>query len=425
VASSCNGEILRHLRTLFDVGTVAGLTDGQLLERFSAGRGEAAELAFAALVERHGPMVLRVCRQVLRDPHDAEDAFQATFLVLVRRARAIRFHDSVASWLHGVALRVASCARAAAFRRRSHEQRKATATIAIAADEPAESELGQVVHEELARLPGRFRDVAMLCLLEGSTHEEASVRLGCPVGTIKSRLATARLRLRRRLERRGLAPSAGLLLAVLSEEARAALFPSRMLVEATAAAAMRVAAGQTAAAGVLSAPVAALMEGVVKAMLIGKLKVAVMSVVALGVLGVGVAWAQTGPVFQDPAGSNPDRLREVERKLDRLIEAVERTGLPAATKPNRFSGYRPGEPAKDKADSAPPAQATARFEPATDPSSAGATAPAIAGGADRLDRMADRLNDLERRLARVEARLNELDRAPKALPQEFVPEKVR
>jgi hypothetical protein len=97
------GTALRHVRTLFSVGTIAALTDGQLLERFATRDGEAAELAFAALVERHGPMVLRVCRRVLADPHDAHDAFQATFLVLVRRSDSIRSRDSVASWLHGVA----------------------------------------------------------------------------------------------------------------------------------------------------------------------------------------------------------------------------------------------------------------------------------------------------------------------------------
>ena len=105
------GTVLRQIRALFDVGTIGGLTDGQLLERFTTGTGEAAELAFAALVERHGPMVLRVCQGVLREPHDAQDAFQATFLVLVYKAGSIRNRESVASWLHGVACRVATCAK--------------------------------------------------------------------------------------------------------------------------------------------------------------------------------------------------------------------------------------------------------------------------------------------------------------------------
>src|SRR4051812_5712422 len=107
-----NGGVLRSLKTLFGSGTTAGLSDGQILERFVARRGDEAELAFEALIERHGRMVLRVCRQVLRDPHDAEDAFQATFLVLVQRAGAIHSRESLGPWLYGVALRVASCARA-------------------------------------------------------------------------------------------------------------------------------------------------------------------------------------------------------------------------------------------------------------------------------------------------------------------------
>src|SRR5262245_61038256 len=115
----------RYVRMLFHVGAVGGLTDGQLLERFTAQRGEAAEQAFAALVERHGPMVLRVCRSVLRDPHEAHDAFQATFLVLVRRSGSLWVRDSLGPWLHQVAYRVASCARSAAARRRRHEHRVA------------------------------------------------------------------------------------------------------------------------------------------------------------------------------------------------------------------------------------------------------------------------------------------------------------
>src|SRR5205085_6989931 len=111
--------------TLFNVGTIRELTDGQLLERFASDRGEAAELAFAALVERHGPMVLRVCRGVLADPDDTQDAFQATFLILVRKARALWVRDSLGPWLHQVAFRTASCARSAAVRRRRHERHAA------------------------------------------------------------------------------------------------------------------------------------------------------------------------------------------------------------------------------------------------------------------------------------------------------------
>src|SRR3954471_23095537 len=143
--------VFRQLRTLFNVGTVRELTDGQFLERFATGRGEAAELAFAVLVERHGPMDLRVCRAVLADPHDAQDAFQATFLVLVRKARALWVRDSLGPWLHQVAYRTASCARSAAARRRRHERSAAASRKADRAG--VGDELGGVLHEEIDRLP--------------------------------------------------------------------------------------------------------------------------------------------------------------------------------------------------------------------------------------------------------------------------------
>ncbi|MEJ7638925.1 MAG: sigma factor [Singulisphaera sp.] len=120
-----SGTRLRHLETLFHAGTIVGLGDAQLLDRFASRRDEAAEIAFAALVERHGPMVLRVCREVLRDPHEAQDAFQATFLILARKSASIRRRDALGPWLHGVALRVSACARSAAARRRTHERRRA------------------------------------------------------------------------------------------------------------------------------------------------------------------------------------------------------------------------------------------------------------------------------------------------------------
>src|SRR3954463_10550744 len=121
MATSKDWVLLGQVRTLFNVGAIRELTDGQLLERFATERGEAAGVAFAALVERHGPMVLRVCRGVLRDEHDAEDAFQATFLILARKAGSIRNRGSLAPWLHGVAHNVAATARSAASRRRRHE----------------------------------------------------------------------------------------------------------------------------------------------------------------------------------------------------------------------------------------------------------------------------------------------------------------
>src|SRR5262249_34605540 len=150
-----------------------------------------AETAFSALVERHGPMVLRVCRYVLANRHDAEDAFQASFLVLARRARSIREGESVASWLHGVALRVASCARAGELRRRSHERPGAEAASWMVG--PVEPDArGPPLHEETDALPERYRSVVVLCSLEGMTHETAAGLLGWPVGTVRTRLSWAR-----------------------------------------------------------------------------------------------------------------------------------------------------------------------------------------------------------------------------------------
>src|SRR4051794_30995177 len=165
------------LKALFEGGTVAGLTDGQLLERFATRRDEAAELAFAALVERHGPTVLRVCRGVLRDPHDADDAFQATFLVLARKAGSVRRRDSVGSWLYGVALRVSADARSMAARRRTHERRAAQMSARPAGDD-AHDDLAAVVHEEVGRLPEPFRAAVVVCDLQGQTCEDAARLLG-------------------------------------------------------------------------------------------------------------------------------------------------------------------------------------------------------------------------------------------------------
>ena len=185
---------------VFNQGTVTGLDDDKLLKRFVVERDE---VAFAALVARHGPMVLGVCRRILHDEHDVEDAFQATFLVLVSRAKAIRDGDLLGHWIYGVAHRVAVRARANAARRYVHEQ---NLTAARAGVEPPSRdgerrELRAVLDDELARLPEPLRAPLVLCHLEGLTHDEAARRLRWPVGTVRSRLARARDKLRRRLSR--------------------------------------------------------------------------------------------------------------------------------------------------------------------------------------------------------------------------------
>ena len=215
----------RGIGALYSMGTIGNLGDGQLLERFATDRGEGAELAFAVLVERHGPMVLRVCHSVLSDWHDTEDAFQATFLVLVRKARRLWVRDSVGPWLHQVAVRTASAARIAAARRRRCDRRTAVAAI----EEPCETgdELMAMIHEEIERLPERFRLPLVLCDLEECSHQQAARHLGWPIGTVKSRLARGRARLRDRLSRRGLAPNAGLMVAAARGDEGARASPAR------------------------------------------------------------------------------------------------------------------------------------------------------------------------------------------------------
>jgi RNA polymerase sigma factor (sigma-70 family) len=291
------GAVLRQVHRLFGGGTVAGLSEGQLLERFVSGRDEAA---FEALVARYGPMVLGVCRRLLADPNDVDDAFQATFLVLVKRAHAIREPELLGHWLYGVAHRVAARARADVARRWSRQEGGAE-MVAAPGDGPAPDDHGPELHEEVRRLPEKYRAPVVLCYLEGRTHEEAARLLCWPVGTVKGRLARARDLLRRRLTRRGLAVPAGMIAASLARDARAAVPPE--LLEATVRAAMGVAAGRAVAAGLASATAAAWAEGVLKAMLANKLKLLAAGVVAAGVVGggVGVLAVQTG----EPGAKGP------------------------------------------------------------------------------------------------------------------------
>jgi RNA polymerase sigma factor (sigma-70 family) len=205
VAMGDRSVVLEGIRTLFGVGTAVGLSDRQLLARFATGDRGQAELAFGTLVDRHGPMVLRVCRDALRDTHDADDAFQATFLVLARRSGSIRRPEALGAWLHGVAQRITASLRVGAARRRRHEQSRGE-TVAGSPD-PAD-DAAPILHDEVSRLPPRHREAVVLCYFQGLTHEEAAARLGWPVGTVHSRLAWARERLKSRLTRRGLAPSA-------------------------------------------------------------------------------------------------------------------------------------------------------------------------------------------------------------------------
>ena len=205
------GVVLRHIRGL--AARPAGAADRHLLERFTAGRDEAA---FAELVRRHGPLVLGVCRRLLRDPNDADDAFQATFLVLARKAASISNRESVSGWLYQVAHNTALKARISAAARRRRERRVGARPPADVLDEVTGRELLAVLDEELQRLPERLRSPLVLCYLQGSTRDEAARQLGWSLATLKRRLEEGRESLRCRLARRGLTLPAALLVAGLA-----------------------------------------------------------------------------------------------------------------------------------------------------------------------------------------------------------------
>lgn len=304
--------LVQHLRRVAFHQDAAGLTDGQLLERFLSRREEAA---FEALVQRHGPMVLGVCRRVLHNGHDAEDAFQATFLILVRKASSITPRELVGSWLHGVAYRTALKARSLVARRRAKEQQVRAMPQSQSLDTGARDDLQERLDFELSRLPVKYRAPVLLCDLEGKSRREAACQLNIAEGTLSSRLARARRLLARRLSGPDVVFSAGALAAVVSSSQAPAAVPVS-LVQATVHVAMLLAAGSSAAA-VASAEVAAITEGVLKAMLLTKLKTFTVCLLAVSVVALGIgALGQRLQAIEEPPAlvANTDDSPDDEEK---------------------------------------------------------------------------------------------------------------
>jgi RNA polymerase sigma factor (sigma-70 family) len=305
--------VLQHLRKLAGFGDRLEFSDRQLLKRFSAARDEAA---FTALVERHGPLVLGVCRRVLQNSQDAEDAFQATFLVLARKAGAMGWQETIGPWLFRVAQRIAIKMRSQRTRRLGSETPLSSLSSAGAGADPENSvdvhqsptvtavqkEAARYLDEELDRLPVKYRSPLILCYFQGKTNEQAARELGWPAGSISRHLARARELLRERLVRRGVGcTSAALAGLLVTQELSAAVPPA--LAQTTAHAGLLF-FGRTATAGLISTNALTLAEGMLRTMTVTNLKMAVGVLLVLGVVGFGAGQAvqRDGPgsAVQDP-----------------------------------------------------------------------------------------------------------------------------
>ncbi len=302
---SCAGRgiVLRQVRQLFSDGTLGGLADGQLLEHYLT-NGD--ETAFAVLVDRHGPMVLGLCRRMLRDPRDVEDTFQATFLTLARTGRAIRDRTFVATWLYRVAFRIARHARARALRRRNCELLVATPEALGASNSSEDREAAAALEQELNRLPERYRAPLILCYLEGRTHDEAAGELSCPVGTVpqppgsRTRLAqetpdATGIRTDGCVLRRRPSVPAGDCIEVVP--------PS--LVSATVDTVVRWSSATTSQVDTAAAPVLALTEGVLTTMKLTQLKWIGLSLLATGLATGGAVAVSYASVGKASAGDSP------------------------------------------------------------------------------------------------------------------------
>jgi RNA polymerase sigma factor (sigma-70 family) len=343
--SGHSGILMRQIARLFLEGASLGSSEGDLLERFVRSHDESA---FEALVARHGPMVLGVCRQLLHDPNDVDDAFQATFLVLIRKGATLRRYDLVGNWLYGVAFRVAMRARAQAARRMGRFGSEATIDKLSAAEgvhrsksSPTtlmEPETGPWLHQEISHLPDKYRTPIVLCYLEGLTHDEAASRIGCPLGTVKGRLSRARDLLRRRLTRRGFALSSAALASQLRAPLAQAAVPAALELTTTRAAVSFISTGGSslASASFVSIPVTALAEGVLKTMIWNQVMFSASSLLLAGALASGVAVGATQ--FMNGAEYVDDTqlaLQSAKHTAAQFSAAIEKTPGAASDKTDK------------------------------------------------------------------------------------------
>jgi RNA polymerase sigma factor (sigma-70 family) len=300
-------DVVRDLGHCWHLQAALALPDDRLIELFVRLRDETA---FQALLHRHGPLVFGVCRKFLYNAHDAEDAFQATFLILARKAGSVAPGSPLGHWLHGVACRVAARARKTALRR-AREQFCVDMAVVPDAAEKADSDLGPLLHEEVRRLPDKYRRPVVLCYLEGKTNEEAAQQLQWPVGTVKGRLNRAREMLRARLTRRGVGVSADSLTTALAPLTSA--LPAGLL-DVTAKAGLCFAAADAAAGGSASAQAVALTKGVLRTMFLNKLKIVAALVLSVAVLG------GAGGVAYRTLAVEPAKADDKDKKAEKAKE---------------------------------------------------------------------------------------------------------
>jgi RNA polymerase sigma factor (sigma-70 family) len=341
MATTGMDRVIRQLREAVLRQDGAGWTDGQLLASFIDKKDEAA---FAALIQRHGPMVFGVCRRIAADYHDAEDAFQATFLVLACKASSIRPRENVGNWLHGVALRTARKAKAVTAKRRGREMQVTEMPESEAGPQEQCRDMQPLLDKELNGLPEKYRLPILLCDLEGKTIKGAAQQLGWLQGTLAGRLARGRKLLAKRLASRGVVLSAGWLTAVVSQSAASADVATSLIISTVKAAKM-IAGGQEKVAGAVPAKVIILMEGALQGMLFNRLKLTVIvMLLAVAVAGTGLLTFSTSTAAQredkmyllqneTPKSDPPKQAPIVGAKEGEQEAAKDNVNLPRGTAP--------------------------------------------------------------------------------------------